>query len=434
MYIGYYLMYYLTDVLRFPSGAAATVYTIVQAFETAGVLVGGVIIDRVRLRGGKYRPWLLAGGIWCAVMLVFLFTKYDLSEPVYLVVFPLLYLLTYWGYNFMWVAFRSLPGRISRDQSDVMSLAVGSQHGAVAASLVYSMIGVRLLNGFDHITTGYTVSSIVYGAIIVVCMVIVFRMARPYDNDETFLQSRKTVQHVSLRETLQCFTGPMLPFFLSSVIRNSVSVAIPALMVYYFNYVLQAEDGMSIYLSTTSIVQVAAAILLKPLTMRFSKTTLFRATAVFSCLSTLLAFFFGNSVLPFVLLMALNNFWMVIGGGMSYAFVTDIADYNEYVRGLHTRGFTVSLSGTANTVASLIGGGIASFSLAFIGYDAAIVAESPALVQQIRLIVTVGASIMTAASLIPFAFYRLNDKMMKTVYQKKNESDTPPDLLVMSKM
>ena len=119
---------------------------------------------------------------------------------------------------------------------------------------------------------------------------------------------------------------------------------------------------------------------------------------------------------------------------MSYAFVTDIADYNEYVRGLHTRGFTVSLSGTANTVASLIGGGIASFSLAFIGYDAAIVAESPALVQQIRLIVTVGASIMTAASLIPFAFYRLNDKMMKTVYQKKNESDTPPDLLVMSKM
>lgn len=423
MFIGYYLMYYLTDILMFPATIAATIYTVVQTFETAGVLVGGVVIDRLKLKGGKYRPWLLIGGIWCGVMLVLLFTKYNLPQNIYLNVFPILYLVAYWGYNFMWVAFRSIPGKISRNQQDVMSLAVGSQHGAVAASLIYSVIGVNLLYGFQKITTGYTVSAMVYGSIIIICMIMVYRMAKPYDNDATAEKERKAVEKVPLKENLKCITGPMLPYFLSSVLRSSVSVAIPALMVYYFNYVLKDEGGMAIYLSTTSIVQVIAAVVLKPLSMKFSKISLFRATAVMSCLSTLLAFLFGNSVLPFVFFMALNNFWLVVGSGMSYAFITDIADYNEYVRGLRTRGFTVSLSGTANTLASLIGGGIASFSLAFIGYDVAIAAESAALSMGIRLIVTVGASVMTAISLIPFLFYKLNDKKMKEVYALKNQTE-----------
>ena len=399
---------------------AAAIYTLVQVFETAGILVGGIAIDRVKLRGGKYRPWLLVGGVWCGGTLVLLFTKYHLPEGVYLIVFPGLYLIVYWGYNFMWVAFRALPGRISRSRQDVMRLAVGSQYGAVAASLLYSVTGVRLLYGFGRITTGYIVSSLLYGAIIIVCMAAVFRMARPYDNDEHPDRSERAASRISLRENFRCLTGPMLAYFLSSVIRNSVSVAIPAVMVYYFNYVLKAEGGMTLYLSTTSIVQILAVLALRPLSVKCSKTAIFRATAALSCLSTLCAFFFGKTVVPFVFFMALNNFWLVLGGGMSYAFITDIADYNEYVRGLRARSFTVSVSGTANTLASLIGGGIASFSLALIGYDAALAAESAALAQSIRWIVTIGASAMTAASLIPFAFYRLSDQKMAEVYRLKN--------------
>lgn len=423
MFIGYYLMYYLTDVIKFPTAAAAAVYTLVQFFETAGILVGGIVIDRVKLKGGRFRPWLLIGGAWCGIMLVFLFTKYNLPERIYLILFPLLYLLTYWGYNFMWVAFRSLPGKISRTQQDVMALAVGSQHGAVAASLIFSLIGVRLLYGFETVATGYTVSSAVYGAIILACMCVVFCVAKPYDHDSTRQRDGQLIKKVPFRENIKCFSGPMLPYFLSSVFRSSVSVAIPALMVYYFNYVLKAENGMALYLSTTSVVQIAAAMVLKPLSEKFSKITIYRMTAALSCCSTLLAFFFGDTVTAFVFFMALNNFWLVIGGGMNYAFITDIADYNEYVRGLQTRGFTVSISGTANTVASLIGGCIASFSLAFIGYDASAAEVSVSLAWNIRLIVTVGASVMTAISLIPFLFYRLNDKKMSEVYKIKHAAD-----------
>jgi Na+/melibiose symporter-like transporter len=175
------------------------------------------------------------------------------------------------------------------------------------------------------------------------------------------------------------------------------------------------------YLSVTSLLQVAAVLLIKPLSKRFSKIAIYRGTALVSIAALVCAYFFGKTSLLFTIFLALNNFSMVIAGSMSNAFITDIADYNEFVRGMGTRGFTVSLSGTANTFASLIGGALASFSLVLIGYDAD-AAATPEIANRIRFIVTLGTAVMTLVSLIPFLFYKLNDKKMKQVYVLKNKS------------
>ena len=81
----------------------------------------------------------------------------------------------------------------------------------------------------------------------------------------------------------------------------------------------------------------------------------------------------------------------------------------------------MSLSGTANTVASLVGGAVCSFGLAFIGYDSSLAVQSAAVGGKIRFIVTIGPAIMVFISLIPFMFYSLDDKKMNTVYALKQE-------------
>ncbi len=418
MFVGYYLMFFLTDVVKFPTKLAAAIYTAVQIFETAGVIIGGVVIDRVRFKGGKYRPWLLIGGCVCAVFTTLFFTKYNISIGIYTFVFPLLYMIAYWGYNFMWVAFRALPGKMCKNQNEVMSLAVASQQGAVAAALMFSVVGVKLLYAFDTIEKGYTVSNIVYGALIIICMLVVSRISKPFDDGSSISHS---ADKVSLKDNFKCFTGPIVPYFISSVLRNSVSVAVPALMVYYFNYVLNSPSGMSIYLSVVSILQVVAVLILKPVTRLLSKTAVYKLTGIISIVSMIVAYFIGNNTNIFIALMSVNNFCMVLSGGMANAFITDIADYNEYVRGMNTRSFTVSLSGTANTVASLVGGAVCSFGLAFIGYDSSLAVQSAAVGGKIRFIVTIGTAIMVFISLIPFMFYSLDDKKMNTVYALKQE-------------
>ncbi len=421
MFIGYYLMYFLTDVIRFDTVKAASIYSIVQVFETLGIIVGGIVIDRVHLKGGKYRPWMLGAAIFCAVMLNVLFNKYDVSIKQYTLLFPFLYFLCYWGYNFMWVGFRALPGLMAGEDKDVVDLAIASQAGAVTAALIYSVIGVKLLYGFGSIEKGYNMSSLVFGAVIIVCMTVVFFMAKPYDNDLT--RNEKKREKVSLIDSLKAITGPMVPYFLANVLRSSVSVAIPALMVYYFSYVLNDPSGMTKYLSFTSIIQIAAVLLLKPLTMKFDKTHIYKGTAWFSIIVLVAAYFFGTDPTAFIVLMALNNLSIVISVGMNNAFITDIADYNEYVRGNHSRGFTISISGTANTVASLFGGIIGSFSLVLIGYDSSLQVQSAGLANGLRLIVTLGTALMIFISYIPFLFYKLDNKAMEEVYELKRKAN-----------
>lgn len=420
LFVGYYLMFFLTDVIKFPTKLAASIYSLVQVFETAGIIIGGIVIERARIKGGKYRPWLLMGGCVCAVFTTLFFTKLNISMKLYAFVFPLLYLIAYWGYNFMWVAFRALPGKMCRNQNDVMSVTVAGQQGAVAASLIFGGVGVKLLYGFESIEIGYIVSNVVYGVLIVVCMAAVFKVSKPFDDGKSI--SDGNAKKVSLKDDAKCFTGPIVPYFISSVLRNSSSVAVPALMVYYFNYVLDSPAGMSTYLSVVSVLQVAAVLLLKPITKYMSKTAVYKLTGIISVVSMTVAYFIGDNTDTFIFLMSLNNFCMVLSGGMANAFITDIADYNEYVRGINCRSFTVSLSGAANTVASLVGGAVCSFGLAFIGYDSAAALQSAEVAGKIRFIVTVGTAALVLISLVPFMFYKLTDKKMDEVYELKRET------------
>lgn len=417
-FIGYYLMFFLTDVIMFESKVAASIYTIVQTFETIGVLLGGFVTDRVKIKGGKFRPWVFIGSTVCGILLVVLFTNFNIPHNIYTYVFMSVYCLCYWGYNFMWVGFRALAGYLSQNKDDVMNLAIASQQAAVVASLIFSRVAVKLLYGFESLNKGFTVSCAIYGAVIIICMYVVGHCCKPYDND--FIEEkREKKESATLKDMIQCISGPMLPFFTSNVLRNSVAVAIPALMVYYFNYVLEDAAGMEIYLSIVSILQIVAAIIVKPINKWFSKIYIYRMTAVLSVVALTTAYFLGSNLYVFVMCMAINNMSMVIASTSVNAFITDVADYNEYKRGLKTRGFTVSLSGTANTLASFIGGAIGSWSLVLIGYDSTLAMQSSGLAQKIRMVVTLGTAVLTLLSIIPFMFYKLDEKMMQEVYDAK---------------
>lgn len=419
LFIGYYLMYYLTDVIVFPAALAAVLYTLVQTFESATILLSGAIIDRVRIKGGKYRPWLLIGGITCCLGTWLFFTRFPLSISAYTYIFPLFYLIAYWGYNFMWVGYRSLVGRISHNQNDTVKIAIAGTQYAVAATLIFSAVAVKLLYGFSTPAVGFSVSALVYGLVIVVCMLILYKVSKPYDTENTAADARKKV---TLKDTLSCLTGPMIPFFISIVLRNSVSVAIPALMVYYFNCVIGVSGGITVYLSAITVCQIAAVVLIQPAMKIMNKITIFIGSGVFSVAVLCAAYFFGKQLMPFVILMALNNFSITFSATLTNAFITDIADYNEFERGLQSRGFTVSVSATSYGISSLIGGAIASFGLAAIGYQSGAAAQTPQVVEKIRLIMTFGSAGCTLLSLIPFFFYNLTEKKMEHVDMLKQQA------------
>ena len=148
--VAYYLMYYLTDVLCLPMVLAASLYSGIQWVEVATMLAAGVLIDKSRLRSGKYRPWIVGGSILCAINLVLFYTDFSLSKTLAAILFTLTYFLCYCGYNTMWVAYRALLGPLCHSPKDSVVITTSASQLSSVAGLIFIALGKGNRAGGDH--------------------------------------------------------------------------------------------------------------------------------------------------------------------------------------------------------------------------------------------------------------------------------------------
>ena len=141
----------------------------------------GTIIQNTKTRFGKYRPWILIGGIINAIILVLMFSL-QLSGWTFVVVFGILYLL--WGmtYTINDVSYWSLLPALAQEKKERDNLttlvAVFASLGAFAAGGLIPML-----------TTGnqvvmYRMISIVIAIIFVICSISVFVLVKEESEEE----------------------------------------------------------------------------------------------------------------------------------------------------------------------------------------------------------------------------------------------------------
>lgn len=421
VFISYYLLSFLTDVAQFPASTAAVIYSLVQWFECITLLGSGFLMDRFHLKSGKYRSWILIGAIMCAVGMVLFFTKWALPQGIYIIVFPVCYLIAYAGYNLMWVAYRALMSRIGRNQKDTVALTTSAGQLGTVAMLIFSALGARLLYSFDRIETGFAISAWIYAIVIMICGVVVFRLARPYDTPDDEATRTAAYQPINIRHTLKSISGQMIPFFVAFVLRGIVQQIIPSLMVYHFTYAIGNAAGIQYYMIVYMVAQMLALLIIKPVTNFLGKKRAFIISSLSTTVLLCIAYFFSRDLTVFLAIMGLNAFVTTFSASMLPAFLSDIADYNEYMLGSKDRSFTMSVGAMVLTVASLLGSAIAAFGLASTGYSGAMTALPEEMVEKITQVMLFGGAICALLSVAPMLFYKLNEKTMGEVYARRDE-------------
>ncbi len=424
-FVAYYLMIYLTDVLQLSTAVAATVYTLVQWFEAITMLSAGIQIDRSQPKGGKFRPWLIRGSVIMFLGMVIFFTAFPLQAAWKTVIFTLFYLVAYVGYNLMWVAYRTLLGPLSRNAQDAVSLTSTAAQMGSLAGLIFSFIAVRLLNGFSTPQMGYTVSAMTYGGIAVAAMLFVSRLVKPFDNGENQAQT-KASQAVSYRQMRQVFSKPMAAFLGAVTFREASSTIIPTLMAFFLSYVLHDGTLMTRYLTIVTVMGLIGHFFVRYFTGIVGKKQLFLMASSLDCICIALVKPFGTTPEGFLILMAVHSFLTICSGGMLPAFMSEIADYNEYTHGVSARAFTSSMGGTALRFAQIVGGGIASYGLAAVGYrNGAFVTVKMA--ESITNLMVFGSIAVTLAGIVFMLFYKIDRNTMNLIYtRKKMDADMDP--------
>lgn len=417
VYIAYYLMYFLTDVLAFGTAVSAIIFTICQWSEAISVLFSGAVIDRLKI---GYRKWMLSGALICWVFTTLMFIKFLIPNTFYVYLFALLYMIAYWGYNLMWVSYRSLLGILSRSSYDTVVLSTtGAQLGTVA-SVLFSILGVRLLSTYAATPSIYGISGFLYSSTLLLGIVVVFTISKPYDKINSI--KKESAAKLTLEETKKVLKGPMMPLVLSIAFRSSVSVILSALLIYYLRYVVNDIAIMARYVTVLSVASFLGAYSARKIAKYVDKRHIYLWSGLINVFLLILVFFVGTSSTAFLIIMSINFYFTFLGNVLIPVFFNDVCDYNLHVNKIDARGTTFSLGSLSLNASQILGSGIAAFGLVIINYDAKL-AITPAIITGIRYLMSIVPAFVLTLGLAAFMFYKLKDETMDKIHQSMHSME-----------
>lgn len=417
-FVAYYLMYYLTDVLLLPIGVAAFLYSAIQWVEGILMLVAGVLIDRSASRAGKYRPWVLWGSVLCAVSSVLFYMNFHVGTTAAVVLFAIFYTVCYMGYNVMWVGFRTLLDPMSKTPEETILNASASAQMGSLAGVVFSVIGTRLLYGFPTIQAGYTVSALIYGFIMVACMSIVCIFAGKKDVGSVPVEQAPPP---SIRELLRSINGQFLVLFFAVTFREAANTILPTLLVYYFDHVIGDPSWMDGYMLIITFTGLFGYFISPSLAIRFGKKKMFLFSCAIGALALLMVNMFGHNKILFMSMMVIYTFGGLFSGGMIPVFMNDLAVFNESNYGVRGHAFSSSIGGCAIRFSQVIGGALAAFGLARIGYRAETEFTS-AMGGRITGLMTFGCIAVLFVSAVFISMYKLEGDTLSKAYKKEKSA------------
>jgi glucuronide carrier protein len=236
----------------------------------------------------------------------------------------------------------------------------------------------------------------------------------------TFLTSRETVhrevERVSFRQTITTLrqNGPLVRLCASSFFYLTGQNVVSAIAIYLANDVISRYvSGPAAWLGTVvTIITTGAVIYVGPLgptaTRRLGKKRGFMLGCGVAITGGVL-FGVSNSLSLALLSLFLIGFGMALLNTMTWALEADTVEYGEFKTGIRTEGATYGAFSFTRKVGQAVGAAIASYTLAFVGYQA-----SPKGGPRVTQTDAVVDGMQTATAILPTAFFVLALLVMVT--------------------
>ncbi|NHW37557.1 hypothetical protein GQF04_23890, partial [Paenibacillus aceris] len=130
------LLVFYTDVLGVSAAFVGTLFLVVRIWDAVLDPVIAVVVDRIHTRWGKFRPFVLAGGILISVLTVLCFYAPDLSPVMKTVYVIVTYALWNTAYALFDVPFWSLAPAMTIDPVErTKVISIGKMLGVLGSTI-----------------------------------------------------------------------------------------------------------------------------------------------------------------------------------------------------------------------------------------------------------------------------------------------------------
>lgn len=403
--IGSFLLVFFTDVFGLAPAAVGTLFLVARMLDAFNDPIVGYILDHLKpTRWGRFRPWLLMGGVLAGLNFAAMFLGPELSYTGKLVYAYVTYLVFGITFDLVDIPYSSLMVTMTQDANERNKLNSLVALGLMLGTGLTLVATVPLVSLFATPQTGYRMVGLLYGliAMIGVALSAIFGKERVAKAEDKSYSLRELYPIIIKNRPFMILMLSVVLFSIGNFVVTSANV------IFYTYFVGDANLFGPIQLAT------APALLLAIIAMPFMARKLGKRQTYMLGYALTIAI----GVLFFV--TQPTTIWLLIifAAGMTVAgspgaalidsMVADTNEYAEWLTGLRSEGAIQAGFTFVKKSANGLGGAMAAYMLAWIGYQPNAVQTEGTLTGLLALVSLIPAG-FAALALVAMYFYPLTE-------------------------
>lgn len=362
-----FLSFFLTTIAGVSPAVSGMIISAAVVWDAVTDPIAGVLMDNLKCKYGKRRPFIATSIIPLGASIVLLFLNIDCAQSLKNIYYFVLVLVFWTSYTIWNIPYYSLGAVIAKSDEERTKIAgirqVAGFIGTFCSSTVPTfLVGKFLETGMKNDTAWFYIGVIV-AAIVVITIVIMWRSTRGLEAVEHVAHK----EHQSIKSLLSDIgkvmrLKPYLIVIVCALCMNVNMALFNSNVMYFGIYNLGVgEAQVSMIFLAQNITSIALVPILTKLGLKFDKKSVFVTCMCISGITMIAAKFIGISSLTmaivYMIIVSIGSaaYWMFI-----FNFLYDVADYDEVKSGKRKDGIIMSfysfLLKLGGAVASLVMG------------------------------------------------------------------------------
>ncbi len=431
--ISIWLLFYYTNVFGLDPGAAALMFLIVRLLDVLWDPLVGTFVDKGNPRWGKYRSWLILGGIPLVGLAILCFWNGFSGSLLYAYI-------TYVGmsmcYTLVNVPYGALNASLTRDTNEITILTSTRMFMANLGALcvkslpiIIAIFAPKALNNetgkmeavinTPEAAPAWFITMTIFALAGLLLLVFCFSQTK-----ERVVMDQKEAANVKVSDLWMEF-GRNKPlrvlafFFITAFAMMSVGNAADA---YFMTYNIGATPFMTtVFMWLGTIPAFIFMPLVPAIKRKIGKKGMFYLFLGTAIVGMALMYLFVS--IPAIK----QHFWLlcvaqfvkstgiIVATGYMWALVPEVVAYGEFTTGRRIAGIVNALTGIFFKAGMALGGVVPGLVLAWVGFNAELPKQTPLAEQGILWLVCVIPALLLLLAIWIISKYELSDEKMDEI-------------------
>ncbi|MDD7010795.1 MAG: MFS transporter [Candidatus Cryptobacteroides sp.] len=431
--ISIWLLFFYTNVYGLKPAVAALMFLVVRLVDVLWDPIVGTLVDKSNPKWGKYRSWLILGGIPLVGLAILCFWSRFNGSVIYAYI---TYVAMSMCYTLVNVPYGALNSSLTRDTDEITILTstrmfMANLGGLAVKSLplVIAIFAPKVMNpetgkmeavyNTPESASAWFITMTIFAIAGLVLLLFCFTQTR-----ERVVMDEKESANVKVSDLWMEFVRNkplrvLAFFFITAFAMMSVSNAADS---YFMTSTIHANAFMTtVFMWLGTIPAFIFMPLVPAIKKRIGKKGMFYLFLGTAIVGMLLMY-------VFVSIPALKSqFWLlcvaqfikstgiITATGYMWALVPEVVSYGEYTSGRRIAGIVNALTGIFFKAGMALGGVVPGLVLAWVGYNASSVEQTPLAQQGILWLVCVIPAVLLLLAIFIISKYELSDEKMDQI-------------------